>query len=268
MQILHHQSTPYYIMSIFRNKSILILAKAYPNPTPKCVESVCSAGIDKTGNYIRLYPVPYRELPTEKKYKKFQWINVDITKSRDHRKESYTPRIDTLTLGNYVPTNNNWEHRIRLIKPYIEVSLEEVDTRKKSLCIIKPYRIEKLIHEPVSTEWPEKWKAVFDQLGMGEQFPKLKKIPYKFSYKYYCSQKCNGHKQQILDWELGALYIKMEKLYGKEIALEKVHNQYFLNICSPEREQYLFLGTILKHPKDWNILSIFWPKRDMQQLLI
>lgn len=251
-------------MTKFQRRTILILAKAYPNPTPKSVESVCSAGIDSNGNFVRLYPVPYRTLTPDKQYKKFQWIKVDITKSYDHRSESYTPRIDTLELGEHIPSDNNWAQRLEIIKPYIDSTLEEIDTKQQSLCIIKPYRIENLLIKNIPSEWPAKWKSIFNQLGMGDQFPNLVKIPHKFSYKYFCSQNCKGHEQQILDWEIGALYLKMVKQYGKKKALEKVYQKYFLTICSPQRDQHLFLGTILRHPRDWNILGIFWPKKESQ----
>jgi len=44
-------------------KQVLITVMTYPSPSRKYVEIVCCAGIDlASGSWIRLYPVPYREV--------------------------------------------------------------------------------------------------------------------------------------------------------------------------------------------------------------
>jgi hypothetical protein len=54
----------------FETKQILITIKAYPNPSKKYVETVCAAGIDlKQNKWIRLYPVPFRDLELKKSLK-------------------------------------------------------------------------------------------------------------------------------------------------------------------------------------------------------
>jgi len=47
-------------------KRVLITVRTYPTPASRGVEVSCTAGITDTGNWIRLYPIPYdRFLATE-----------------------------------------------------------------------------------------------------------------------------------------------------------------------------------------------------------
>ena len=69
---------------------LLITVKTYPIPSKKYDELVCTAGVTETGDFIRLYPINFRDLPFSKQYKKYQWIDVIAEKhqGRDVRKES------------------------------------------------------------------------------------------------------------------------------------------------------------------------------------
>ena len=49
-------------------KTVLVTVKAYPNPSTKYVETVCCAGVDlPTGEWLRLYPIRYRDLEDNKR---------------------------------------------------------------------------------------------------------------------------------------------------------------------------------------------------------
>jgi hypothetical protein len=82
---------------------VLITVKTYPIPSAKYDELVCTAGVTESGDFIRLYPVNFRDLPFSQQYKKYQWIEVVAEKhrGRDVRKESYRPDSDTMMLIGY-----------------------------------------------------------------------------------------------------------------------------------------------------------------------
>ncbi len=42
---------------------VLITVKTYPIPSAKYDELVCTAGVTETGDFIRLYPINFRDLP-------------------------------------------------------------------------------------------------------------------------------------------------------------------------------------------------------------
>jgi len=86
---------------------ILITVKTYPIPSAKYDELVCTAGVFENGDFVRLYPINFRDLPYDQQYKKYQWIEVVAEKhtGTDTRKESYRPDCDTLRpIGNPIPS--------------------------------------------------------------------------------------------------------------------------------------------------------------------
>src|SRR5687768_7870956 len=90
-----------------RELRILITVKTYPIPSAKYDELSCTAGVTEQGEFIRLYPINYRDLPWDKQFKKYQWIDVvaDRHRQRDIRKESWRPDSATVRLrGEPVPT--------------------------------------------------------------------------------------------------------------------------------------------------------------------
>jgi len=96
---------------------VLITVKTYPIPSAKYDELVCTAGVTETGDFIRLYPINFRDLPFSQQYEKYQWIEVDAQKhrGRDARRESYRPDCDSIQkLGEPIRSNpGNWAERAR-----------------------------------------------------------------------------------------------------------------------------------------------------------
>ena len=93
---------------------IFITVKTYPTLSAKYDELVCTAGITDKGEWIRIYPIPFRKLKWEKQYKKYQWIELDLIKNKsDSRLESYRP----VNQGENIKTKEfikNWEKRKRI----------------------------------------------------------------------------------------------------------------------------------------------------------
>jgi hypothetical protein len=48
-------------------KRVLIVVKTYPTPAHKGVEVSCTAGVTREGEWIRLFPVPFRFLEQEQR---------------------------------------------------------------------------------------------------------------------------------------------------------------------------------------------------------
>ena len=100
-------------------KQVLITVKAYPNPSRKYGETVCVAGVDiSTHKWIRLYPIPYRDLDNEKKFAKYSLIEVKVRKAMDDtRPESYKVDADSIKILYQLDSKNNWGKRKPLILP-------------------------------------------------------------------------------------------------------------------------------------------------------
>lgn len=258
---------------------VLITVKTYPIPSKKYDELVCTAGVTDTGDFIRLYPVNFRELPFDQQYKKYQWIEVKAEKhrGRDARKESYRPVNDSIRMiGEPIDTRDNWTERGKYVlkkkSKSMEALYEQQEKDRTSLGILRP----KKIHDIVISEDDPDWKPSFlEALNQQRLFEKRhatltppRKVPYKFHYLFECDDhRCGkNHKMMIEDWEVGALYWKLiDKGIPGEKAAIQVRDKFLHELCGPDRDPHFYVGTILAYPKTWVIIGVFWPKKEMQR---
>jgi hypothetical protein len=97
---------------MYEKKKALIVVRTYPTPASKGVEVSCTAGITDDGKWLRLFPVPYRLLETEKRFKKYQWIEVEVTKAPDPRPESHKIRPQSIEiLSDVLSSDKAWKDR-------------------------------------------------------------------------------------------------------------------------------------------------------------
>ena len=59
-------------------KTALIVVRTYPTPARKGIEVSCTAAITDQGEWLRLFPVPYRFLKLDKRIQKYQWITISL----------------------------------------------------------------------------------------------------------------------------------------------------------------------------------------------
>ncbi len=178
-------------------KKILIIAKTLPTPSKKYGELVCTAGIDENSNWFRLYPIPFKNLNKENKYKKYQWINVEVEKdTNDPRLESYKI-IGNIEPLNIVDTKNGWELRKELIIKNVYMSKTKllydckVSNERTSLAIFKSNKL---------------LNFYIDESNNKEN------LPYKFYYSF-ADNKGRISNLQIIDWEIGELTRKLLRQY-------------------------------------------------------
>ena len=93
-------------------------------------ELVCTAGITRSGEWVRLYPINYRYRPSDQQFHKYQWIEIELESKgagNDKRKESRRPNLETIKiLGNPLSTKNNWLERRQVIDALPEHSVNEL----------------------------------------------------------------------------------------------------------------------------------------------
>ena len=276
-----------------KKEKVFIVVKTYPTISQKYIETVCTAGFREDGSWIRLYPIPFRFLQKEQRYKKYQWIEAELVRNDkyDPRPESY--RIhnvdDVKPLGEIISpgSNGQWEERRKLVlegkkiytntKELISLAREN----KLSLAIFKADEIVKFIVEPIAPKdlqkSQKKVNEVLHQLKQGnlfsqqdlEDYKTMPMIPYTFSYQF----KDDTGKEstlRILDWEIFQLYLNCCKNSDEQTAIAKVSRKYtdFVN----NKDLYLFLGTTLEwHKRGKNpfvIIGIFYPPQITQPSLL
>lgn len=252
-----------------KNERLLIVVKTYPHPSKSYQELVCTAGMREDGSFVRLYPVDFRYRPLYQWYKKYQWIEVEVEKqASDPRPESYRPTLTSIkVVSEPLSSKNYWAERKQVVLARPLPTMCELRTAyqndRTSLGIIKPKSIVELITRKDKPDWKESQKASLAQLDLFDQNKKpLRKIPYKFSYRFFCSSKnCKGHNMRITDWELGELFLKeFDRLGSEQKAIEIVQNKFWNELCSDNVDTHFFVGTTLPY-NSWIVLGVFWPKK-------
>lgn len=257
---------------------LLIVVKSYPNPSQSLGEATCVVGICKDRGFVRLYPVPFRKLEDEQQFSKYQVIRLQAQQPRtDKRPNTFRPILDTIELvGKPVSTGKarDWAARKDWIMPWCSVSMCDIQRRQKldgtSMGLFKPAEVLDLTQEDQPEEWDsaELAKLEATDFFMTKENKLLEKLPYKWRYKYRCSDpNCQGHEQQIIDWEAGAFYRRVIRLKGitESGAVQQGMRRNFVDkLCGTDRETYFFTGNMAGHQSSFLILGVFWPPADPQ----
>lgn len=254
---------------------VLITVKTYPIPSSKYDELVCTAGVTEAGDFVRLYPVNFRDLPYSSQYRKYQWMEVEATRhtGRDSRRESYRPNCDTIRLSGepVAAAKDNWAGRAKYALAKKSQSMEHLygqqEQDKTSLGIFKPKAVHDLIVSPDDPEWKAGFLNALRQQRLWETRTASKepprKVPFKFHYRFECDDsRCNkNHLMMIEDWEVGALYWKcVDGGASPEEACRKVKQKFLDQLCGSDRDTHFYVGTVLAHPKSWVVVGVYWPK--------
>lgn len=262
--MLHSQRT---MTGIPEQKRVLITVRTYPTPAKKGVEVSCTAGVTDTGEWIRLYPVPYRTMPLDQRFRKYQWVDLRVTRASDPRPESYTPDIDSISIVRQAPSSNNWAERkstVYRLRSHCLCCLEEERNKHgfPTLGLFKPLVIQRLVIEPDDPEWSEEQLARLSQLSLLNHNPaqKLEKIPFKFKYEFRCDDgDCGGHSISCTDWEMAESYRKWRRNYGASWE-QKFRNRYEMEMIQ-KNDTHFYVGTLRGHPATWLIVGLFYPRK-------
>lgn len=264
-----------YMLSEWKEARILIWGKTYPELSSKYNETVCTGGTLENGDFIRIYPIPFRYLSEESSFQKYQWIRARIKKSgEDPRPESYKIDPASIIVEEKVQSDKfEWIKRQRLILSKrslifdsAESLLEENRRSKRSIGFVKPFKIDEVYLEerPIEDyetflrkfqENKEKAKQIdlFGNLTI-QEIKELKYISKRFKVKWRCNEDdCGGHDMSILDWEVYAL----QRRVGDMAALDRVKSY----LLSNEYAIGFFLGNFRLHPTAFSIGAIWYPKK-------
>lgn len=255
---------------------ILILCKTYPSPSARYVETSCVAGMQESGQLIRLYPVPFRLIEDDQQFRKWQWISARIRKSTDDRRpESHRISVDTIDiLGEPLSTAHSWVERRRAIQQleiFDDFDLLERASRERgiSLGLLRPAKLLDLrISAANSPEWTtdeitkltqaQRQGGLFDQDTEQRLMRTLKKLPYDFHYDYECriGNEIRVYRHKLVDWEAGGLYWNLHRRSDWGPAFR---NRFFDEFS---QKDVLFLtGNIHRFQDQWLIVSVLYPPK-------
>jgi hypothetical protein len=249
-------------------KRALIVVRTYPTPAKKGVEVSCTAAITDNGNWLRLFPVPYRFLSQDQRFRKYQWVEVTVTKASDHRPESYKLKPDSIRIiSEPLSTANEWQARKNIVFPLRAHCLCCLMRQCKAhghptLGLFRPKVIESLVIRPENPGWTSAQLAVLRQGHLFDRMPdkELEKVPFSFRYHFRCDEtECSGHKMICTDWEMGQAWRKWKAKYGE--GWEAKFRQRYEQEMIQKNDTHFFVGTVHRHPETWIIVGLFNPPK-------
>lgn len=268
-------------------ETILITVKTYPALSSAYDETVCTAGLRKDGSWIRIYPIPFRKLDEFEKYRKFDWVEIDVVKNPNDDRPESRKKHSNIRVLEHIGTSSNWYERNQTVLAAGDVytSFSEIIARNKSgllsLATFKPTEILDVTVEPEkSREWDEKKLRALEVkskqedmfLDSAECFKVVKKLPYKFRYKFK-DETGKSRELMITDWEIGALFWNSLRRHNNNetMAVEDVKNKYLHDLVN-NRDIHFFVGTTLEWDRKnasnpFTIIGVYSPPIVLQESL-
>ena len=253
-------------------KRALIVVRTYPSPAKKGVEVSCTAAITDRGEWLRLFPVPWRFLEPDQRFRKYQWVEVTVTKASDPRPESYKlAGVDAIKiLSPPLSTEGAWKARKDIVLPLEAHCLcclqrEQKERGFPTLGVFRPKSIEGFLIEPAPPDWTPAQQAILSQGDLFVKSPTepLEKVPFKFSYRFRCDHtECRGHTLMCTDWEMGEAWRRWSKDYGS--GWEAKFRERFADDMGGKYDTHFYVGTVHQHPDAWIIVGLFYPPKDDQ----
>ena len=267
---------------------IFITAITAPTPSKSYIETSCTAGFDRNGNWIRVYPVPLRKLSKNQSYRKYQWVRFDtFPPSGDIRPESRKCNHDSIEIISDVISN--WDERKKICldngqKIYTDFNelLEEAGCRpiRTSLAVFKPTRIigctasdirEKDIQENLSKQKEILMNYQPDLNFSDDDRDFIQAEPPRINLRYRFQDSTGKvHALSVLDWEAYMLYRKIRQKGGSHEKAKADTVAKYMSFID-KNDVYFFLGTRKEdHMKGFgqpfSIIGVFYPPKTKEQI--
>ncbi len=243
----------------------LILIKANPHLSNNHFETVCCAGVGKDGLWRRQYPVSFRILEDEQKFKRWSWIKYDYIKPRnDDRKESQKVQDRSILVTGHA----NQKTRATALQRLTFESFSKPEENQDSLTLIRPRESHFYWKERTQKELTEKARKhskITDQMSLfyNEAKP-LHQCPYSFHIRW--KDEFGVEKNHTCDdWETSATFFNRRRhMKSEELALESMSKTF--NQDYPDKGMVLAFSTHSRRNWQWLLVGILrsdFPKSDL-----
>lgn len=243
----------------------IVLIKAAPVISSKNGETVCCAGLDLYGNWLRLYPVSFRVLDESKRFKRWDKVKFSWRRpSNDTRLESRYVNNQSLEIVGRIKRSE----RTNFLEKSVVYSLRREFEQGKSLALLKPDIIDFKIQRKSEKTIREHQRGIDlfhaqDDMFIPRPSVPVKTCPYEFKYRYKTEDGLREGTCQ--DWETEATFFNWRNLYGEKKALEMMQAQFGENL--PRKGLYFAMGTHSQYPETWLINGLIQlPQLDQKSL--
>ena len=231
------------------------VVKAAPQVGQRHGETVCCAGLDANGNWLRLYPVSFRTLEDGQKFSRWDRIRFRwrLPGPTDVRPESRRVDQDTLEVVGKLKRSE----RSKFLANTIVTSLVKEREQGRSFALLRPEILEFIIERVPADKLAEQAKKHADlrlQKDLFNTKPVLPYAPCPYRFKYRYRSEDGDREGTCQDWELEATHYRWTKQYGEEAALAKIRQTFGEEY--PEKGMLLAMGTHSRYPDIWLINGV------------
>lgn len=244
---------------------LLVNCKTYPAVSTKYVETVCTGGVQPNGDFVRLYPVPFRFLETEEKYKRWDVIQVRAYRdTKDPRPESWhlIPGTPIKKIRRLSTDKQRWEW----MRDTVHASSQEMESKGLTNgCVeIEPIR---LYWQADAKEWSASQRNVIEQRDLYATEEQMSRISQQIPYEYRLEYRELGNPtvldRKVLAWSFYQGFIRNRNSVGSdEEALDIVASRVRKSIFNSNRCVFAILGTHSKFGH-WMISGLYHVPRDI-----
>ena len=233
---------------------VIVIIKAAPQVGEKHGETVCCAGIGLDGHWLRLYPIPFRDLEKKKQFGRWDRIKFEyLMPKNDNRCESRRLIPDNLEIVGKLAQ----KERGNFLDKFIVTSLKKERKQNRSLALLEAeiidFKVEKRSKEDIQKRQEQFSKSREQQDWLYKKTNKAyTPCPYKFKYNY----RTEDGKQEgtCQDWEIDTTYYNWSNKYGESDALDKIKKVFGEDY--PSKGMLLAMGTHSQYPDTWLINGI------------
>ncbi|WP_206453678.1 hypothetical protein [Aurantimonas marina] len=231
----------------------IVIIKAAPQVGKRHGETVCCAGLDLYGRWLRLYPVSFRHLEERQKFGRWDRIRFKWRRPPDDSRTE-SRRVDQQSLE--VVGKLRHSERGKFLANAIVHSLAKEREEGRSLALLKPEVLEFRADKKTETELAKE-QSRFDVIrSQSDMFAKevtpYHPCPYFFRYRYRTQDGLREGTCQ--DWEVEATFFKWSREYGEKKALAEICRVFGEEY--PERGMLLAMGTHSLYPDVWLVNGV------------
>jgi len=223
----------------------------------------------ESGKWTRLYPIPFRDLDEDRKFRKYAIVEASVrTTSKDRRPESREVNVDSIRPSGFVDTKNKWERRKAMVLPTLSGSFCEIlrkqNTDGLSMGAFRPGEVD-FGWTKASVRDCDRRQACYAQLSfLNPTRQALEPVPYNFRYHFKCLEEpaCPGHDIAIIDWELSAAWYHWRTKYPDvDQRLMHIRHNWLEVMCGADRDTVFFVGNHRRFRDIFMVGGVFYPPR-------
>ncbi len=224
---------------------LMVNCKTYPAVSKKYVETVCTGGVQATGEFVRLYPVPFRFLDGEEQYGRWDIIRVQVYRdSKDDRPESW--HLQPGTKIEVVKSVSTDKRRWEWMQPTVHTSTEAMTEAGITNGCVEI--------EPIEFYWKRDdkiWTASQIQvMSQGNLFiseDDLKsladRVPWQFRLKFKEKKPGREDDAKVLAWSLYQGLRRRLQTMDEDTALAATADTVKKSIFNPDKTVFAIFGT-------------------------